>query len=68
MRPLTAQLPRALPPGDSLAEKVRTLSALSEPSVENNLNRLAYSHLELLVRLDSNEKRDFYENECLRAG
>ena len=31
------------------------------------LNRLSFSHLELLVDLDDEAKRDFYAAECLRG-
>jgi predicted nuclease of restriction endonuclease-like (RecB) superfamily len=30
-------------------------------------NRLSYSHLELIVDLDDEAKRDFYASECIRG-
>jgi predicted nuclease of restriction endonuclease-like (RecB) superfamily len=57
--------PKALP------KKVRTVSALSAalPAVpaESLLNRLSYSHFDLLVEQDDALKRCFYEVEALRG-
>ena len=46
---------------------VGTLSPQSGLSPETLLNRLSYSHLELIVDLDDEAKRDFYAAECTRG-
>ena len=60
---------RTLLPGSfsSGEEKVGTPSPQSGLSAGTLLNRLSYSHLELLVDLDDEPKRDFYAAECLRG-
>ena len=40
---------------------------LSALPAETLLNRLSYSHLELIVDLDDEQKRDFYAGECVRG-
>ena len=45
-----------------------TPSPQSAATAEALLNRLSYSHLELIVDLDDADKRDFYVAECLRGG
>jgi hypothetical protein len=62
VRSLSAQFQRLIPES-AQSEKVRTPSALSE-TVEN----LAYSHFELLVAVDSIEKRAFYQSQCIAGG
>ncbi|MBL8889740.1 MAG: DUF1016 family protein [Planctomycetaceae bacterium] len=46
-------------------EKVRSLSAQSSQQL---LEQLSYSQFELLVAIDSDAKRAFYETECIRGG
>lgn len=47
--------------------KVGTLSPQLRIPAEKLVSRLSYSHLELLVDLDDELKRRFYEIECLRG-
>lgn len=54
----------ATPLPQSSAGKVATLSPLSGQFV---LERLSYSHLELLIEIDDPLKRAFYEIECLHG-
>ena len=59
---------RDLLPGDAQAlEKVGTLSPQSRISPELLVQRLSYSHLELICDLDDDLKREFYSTECLRG-
>ncbi len=55
----------------TLTKKVRTVSALSLAlplaPTDSLLNRLSYSHFELLVEQDDALKRSFYEIEALRG-
>ena len=44
-----------------------TLSPLLSAPIEQLVSQLSYSHLELLVELDDNLKRRFYEIECQRG-
>ena len=46
---------------------MRTLSAQSAISTDQLVSRLSYSHFELLVSLDDDLKRRFYEAECIRG-
>jgi predicted nuclease of restriction endonuclease-like (RecB) superfamily len=48
-------------------QKVGTPSPLSVVPAETLLNRLSYSHLELIVDLDDELKRGFYSAECIRG-
>src|SRR4051812_41183965 len=64
---LSPQSRTLLPGGYSPEEKVGTPSPQSGPPAGTLLNRLSYSHLELLVDLDDEPKRDFYAAECLRG-
>jgi predicted nuclease of restriction endonuclease-like (RecB) superfamily len=61
---LSPQFKRLLPPHHTL-EKVGTPSPLSALSGQNLLDRLSYSHIDLLVDIDDHTKRAFYEMECL---
>jgi predicted nuclease of restriction endonuclease-like (RecB) superfamily len=56
-----------LPFVPELEEIVPTVSALSVILPENLLSRLSYSHFKLLVELDDENKRRFYEQEALRG-
>jgi hypothetical protein len=49
------------------ARKVGTPSPKSGVPAGSLLNRLSYSHLELVVDLDYEPERDFYVAECLRG-
>ena len=46
---------------------MRTLSAQSAIPTDQLVSRLSYSHFELLVSLDDDLKRRFYEAECIRG-
>ncbi|GHU13138.1 hypothetical protein FACS1894161_2800 [Spirochaetia bacterium] len=48
-------------------QKVGTVSPLSESKDYSVMERLAYSHIELLVEIDDDTKRLFYEVECIKG-
>lgn len=50
--------------GESSLAKVRTATAQSS---QNLLDSLSYSHFELLIAIDSDVKRRFYEQESIRG-
>ena len=54
-------------PMPAVLEKVGTLSPQSAPQKIPLLERLSYSHFELLVDIDDEDKRSFYEVECVSA-
>jgi predicted nuclease of restriction endonuclease-like (RecB) superfamily len=58
---------RHLIPETIAGEKVRTASAQLVVASEKLLETLSYSHFELLVGLDDDLKRTFYEIECMRG-
>ena len=58
---------RLLIPSVIRSEKVRTASAQLAFEPEKLLNTLSYSQFELLVGLDNDLKRAFYEMECIRG-
>ena len=58
---------RHLIPESAGGEKVRIASAQLAVSPEKLVNMLSYSHLELLVAIDDDLKRVFYEIECIRG-
>ncbi|MGY6273925.1 PDDEXK nuclease domain-containing protein [Methylomonas sp. MgM2] len=62
---LPPQLP-LLPALESILQKVGTASPQSEGTPQL-MTRLSYSHFDLLVDIDDNTKRSFYEIECLRG-
>ena len=67
VRALSAQSKKLLRNRDSdspPSEKVRALSAHSQTQI---IEALSYSHIELLVALDNDSKRSFYETECIRG-
>jgi predicted nuclease of restriction endonuclease-like (RecB) superfamily len=65
---LSPQFRSMLPEGVSPHEPiVGTSSPQSLVSVGTLLNRLSYSHLELIVDQDDERKRDFYAAECIRG-
>jgi predicted nuclease of restriction endonuclease-like (RecB) superfamily len=49
------------------SQKVRTVSAQLAIAPEKLLGSLSYSHFELIVALDDDLKRTFYEIECIRG-
>jgi predicted nuclease of restriction endonuclease-like (RecB) superfamily len=49
------------------SQKVRTVSAQLAIAPEKLLSSLSYSHFELIVALDDDLKRTFYEIECIRG-
>jgi predicted nuclease of restriction endonuclease-like (RecB) superfamily len=67
VRTLPAQLLEPFPGAVVLEEKVRTASALLTPPPEALLSRLSYSHFELLVGLEDDLRRSFYEAEAVRG-
>ena len=58
---------RHLIPETIHSQKVRTVSAQLAIAPEKLLGSLSYSHFELLVALDDDLKRAFYEIECIRG-
>ena len=64
---LSPQLGKLLPPGFKAIEKVGTASPQLRISPDKIIHRLSYSHLELIVDLDDDLKRAFYEIECIRG-
>ena len=66
---VTPQLLRALPDSDTVKEMVGSATPLSRTPAESSLiARLSYTHLEQLVKLDSTDKRQFYQEHCLAGG
>ncbi len=55
------------PSARSAGAKVATLSPLSTMPAAALLERLSYSHIELLLELEDPLKRAFYETECSRG-
>ncbi len=66
VRTVPAQSGHLLPQNIN-SPKVRTASAQCILSPEKLISSLSYSHFELLVGLDDELKRAFYEIECLRG-
>ena len=64
---MSAQLKKLLPAGGQAVEKVGTASPQLRIPPEKLIHRLSYSHLELIVDLDDDLKRTFYEIECIRG-
>lgn len=58
---------RHLIPRDIDSQKVRTVSAQLAIAPEKLLESLSYSHFELIVALEDDLKRSFYEIECMRG-
>lgn len=63
---LTPQF-RELLPQDAEAVKVGTPSPQLNVDAASLLHKLAYSHFDLLVDIDDDTKRTFYEIECIRG-
>ena len=64
---LSTQLKKMLPSGIQPDEKVGTASPQLHIAPEHLVHRLSYSHLEMIVDLDDDLKRTFYEIECIRS-
>lgn len=62
---MSPQLKNLLPAGGQVVEKVGTASPQLRIPPEKLIHRLSYSHLELIVDLDEDLKRMFYEIECI---
>lgn len=68
VRTLSAQFQHLLPVSVSeQSKKVPTTSAQLQLSGEQLINRLSYSMFKLLVELSDQEKRSFYEVECVKG-
>ena len=67
MRSLPAQLLDLIPGTAGLEERVRSVTALLTPPPETLLSRLSYTHFELLVGLEDDLRRAFYEAEAIRG-
>src|SRR3989337_152255 len=66
-RTVPAQSGMLLPEATGLQKKVRTASAQSAIPPETLMNQLSYSHFELLIGLDDDLKRRFYEVGSIRG-
>jgi hypothetical protein len=64
---LSAQMKKMLPTGAKALEKMGTVSPQLRTPPDKIIQRLSYSHLELIVDLDDDMKRLFYEIECIRG-
>ena len=64
---MSTQLKKLLPDGTEATEKVGTASPQLRTPSDLIIQQLSYSHLELLVDLDDDVKRAFYEIECIRG-
>ena len=64
---LSPQLKKILAIQGHAPEKVGTASPQLRMAPEKLIHRLSYSHMEILVDLDDDLKRAFYEIECLRG-
>lgn len=64
---LSAQLKNLLPASGQLPAKVGTASPQLRISPDKLVQKLSYSHQELIVDLDDELKRIFYEIECIRG-
>ena len=67
VRTLSPQLKKFLSVQGHAPEKVGTASPQLRMAPEKLIHRLSYSHLEILVDLDDDLKRAFYEIECMRG-
>lgn len=64
---VSAQLKKLLPLGMQRPEKVGTAPPQLRIPPDKIIHRLSYSHLELIVDLDDDLERAFYEIECIRG-
>ncbi len=67
VRTLSPQLKKLLPLTTGKNPKVGTLSPLLQVPPETLIHQISYSHLELIVDLDDELGRVFYEIECIRG-
>jgi predicted nuclease of restriction endonuclease-like (RecB) superfamily len=67
VRTPSAQSPGLFQDTGTLEEIVRAVSAQSALSAESLLSRLSYSHFELLVGLEDDLRRSFYQAEAIRG-
>lgn len=67
VRTVPAQSRHLLPAAFAQHAKVRTASAQLALAPEKILGALSYSHLELLVGIENDLQRAFYEIECMRG-
>lgn len=68
VRTLSAQFQHLIPENVTVESiKVPTASALLALPAEKSINSLSYSQFRLLVDIDDNLKRAFYEIECIRG-
>jgi predicted nuclease of restriction endonuclease-like (RecB) superfamily len=68
VRSVSAQLQVTLPEGvTDIVQKVPTASALSSVNSEQLLSKLSYSMFKLLVPIEDDTKRSFYEIECING-
>jgi predicted nuclease of restriction endonuclease-like (RecB) superfamily len=64
---MSPQLKKLLPARGQAVEKVGTASPQLRIPPDKLINRLSYSHLELIFDFDNDLKRTFYEIECIRG-
>jgi predicted nuclease of restriction endonuclease-like (RecB) superfamily len=64
---MTPQFTKLLPEERRAVEKVGTASPQLRIPPDKLIHQLSYSHLELIVDLDDDLKRVFYEIECIRG-
>lgn len=64
---LSPQLTQLLPSDKLTSEKVGALSPQFSIPATQLIQQLSYSHLEMIVDLDDDLKRTFYEFECIRS-
>ena len=64
---MPAQSRHLIPTSLNTLEKVPTVSAQLAIPPDKLVNKLSYSHLELLVTIKDSLKRTFYEIECIRG-
>jgi predicted nuclease of restriction endonuclease-like (RecB) superfamily len=64
---MSPQLKKHIPARGQAGEKVATASPQLRIPPDKFIHRLSYSRLELIVDLDDDLKRTFYEIECLRG-
>lgn len=64
---VSPQLEKLLPLQHQALEKVGTVSPQLRVEADRLLHSLSFSHFELIVDLDDETKRAFYEMECIRG-
>lgn len=67
VRAVPAQCRQLIPDKVTASEKVRTPSAQLITDPEKLLNTLSYSHFDLLIGLNDDLKRSFYEIHCMHG-